>query len=135
MLIPTVYRYMTLAPRTVSPRDTMSTAHRLMREHGFRHLPVVDDGGALVGVLSDRDLHVTHPDHADPARAAVADVMTRCVASVTPGTPLDEAIDLMSTTRCQSVVVVAPRTGAVVGILTATDALWALTDLLRRHAA
>ena len=40
---------------TVRPRETARHAYRLMRDHRFRHLPVVEDG-RLVGVLSDRDL-------------------------------------------------------------------------------
>jgi acetoin utilization protein AcuB len=132
MLMPTVDRYMTLHPYTVVPSDPMSVAHRLMREHLFRHLPVIDDG-KLVGILSDRDLHLTQTALSDPNQVTVAEVMTTCVLAVTPETPLDEAIELMSTARCSSLVVMG-RTG-VAGILTATDALWALTDLLRREAA
>ena len=42
------------APTTMEVRD----AARVMREKGFRHLVVVDDAGALVGVFSMRDLVV-----------------------------------------------------------------------------
>ncbi len=133
MLMPTVSRYMTLNPSTVSPRDSMATAHALMRQHGFRHLPVVDDG-KLVGILSDRDLRLEKIQGcSDPEHVRAGDVMTKSVFAVTPETPLDEAIELMSTSRCGSLVAVG-KTG-VAGILTASDALWALTDLLRREAA
>jgi acetoin utilization protein AcuB len=130
--MPTVHRYMSLHPYTVSRRDSMSTAHRLMRAHGIRHLPVVDDG-VLVGILSDRDLRLGDTRDSDPDVVAVEQVMTNCVPSVTPEMPLDEAIELMSTERCSALVVI--NKAGVVGILTATDALFALTDLLRRNAA
>ena len=132
MLMPTVHRYMTLDPHTVSPRDSMSTAHRVMREQGIRHLPVVDDA-KLVGILSDRDLRLGELRSSDPDAIAVEEVMTTCVLAVAPNTPLDEAIELMSTARCSSLVVIGKD--GVVGILTASDALFALTDLLRRNAA
>ena len=131
MLMPTVHRYMTFDPYTVSARDSMTTAHRIMREHDIRHLPVVDDT-RLVGIVSDRDLRLRAVS-SDPDAIAVQEVMTTCVLSVTPHTPLDEAIELMSTARCNSLVVIGKD--GVVGILTASDALFALTDLLRRNAA
>lgn len=43
---------------TVSPSLEMLDAARLMREKAFRHLVVVDDNGALIGVFSMRDLVV-----------------------------------------------------------------------------
>ena len=46
---------MTADPETVTPEATVSDAWELMRERGVRHVPVVKDG-ALVGMLSDRDL-------------------------------------------------------------------------------
>jgi acetoin utilization protein AcuB len=133
MLMPTVSRYMTMHPHTVSPGDSMAKAHALMRQHGFRHLPVVEDG-RLLGILSDRDLRLEHiQDGSNPDAVRAEDVMTKSVIAVTPETPLDEAIELMSASRCSSLVVTG-KTG-VAGILTASDALWALTDLLRREAA
>lgn len=47
---------MTPQPVTVSPRDTVLTAIELMRDSRIRHVPVVEDDGELVGILSDRDL-------------------------------------------------------------------------------
>jgi CBS domain-containing protein len=47
---------MTSNPVTIGPRDNASDALELMRTHGFRHLPVVDDGRA-VGMVSVRDLY------------------------------------------------------------------------------
>jgi acetoin utilization protein AcuB len=131
--MPTVHRYMTSNPHTVSPGDLMSTAHHLMRGYAFRHLPVVDRG-KLVGIVDDRDLHLVDTRRStDPSQVTVEEAMTRSVLSVTPETPLDEAIELMSTSRCNALVVL-DKSG-VAGILTATDAFWALTDLLRRTAA
>ena len=48
--------WMTANPRTVSSSDSVEEALRRMLEGGFRHLPVVDAEGRLVGMLSMRDL-------------------------------------------------------------------------------
>jgi CBS domain-containing protein len=43
---------MTPDPVVVHPKDSISTAVRRMEEGGYRHLPVVNDKGTAVGVLS-----------------------------------------------------------------------------------
>ena len=44
---------MTRTPRTIGPEETLAAALELMRVHGFRHLPVVDND-APIGILSSR---------------------------------------------------------------------------------
>lgn len=51
-----VDRWMTPNPVTISAAAESDHALRTMIERGFRHLPVVDGGGRLVGMLSLRDL-------------------------------------------------------------------------------
>ena len=48
--------YMTPKPVTVNPKDSIWKALDMMIEYGIRHIPVVDDEGRLVGVVSMRDL-------------------------------------------------------------------------------
>lgn len=133
MLMPTVSRYMTPNPRTVAPTDPMTVAHAVMRERGCRHVPVVHDGN-LIGLLSDRDLHLLEAlRYESPDQVTAGEAMRPAAIVVAPDAPLDEVIERMSEERCGAVAVVG-KTG-VVGIFTATDALWALTDLLRREAA
>ncbi len=45
---------MTADPVTVSPKDSVRTAVKRMQKGGYRHLPVVDESGRPVGVLSAR---------------------------------------------------------------------------------
>jgi len=52
----TVGEYMTPGPIAVSPDTELDEARRLMSRHGARHLPVIDDHGRIVGMLSARDL-------------------------------------------------------------------------------
>ncbi len=46
---------MTPNPVAVFETTTLKDATRLVREHGFRHLPVIDNKGQVVGILSARD--------------------------------------------------------------------------------
>lgn len=52
----TVAEVMTGELVTISPDDDITHALRLMRDIGFRHLPVVESGGDIVGIVSTRDI-------------------------------------------------------------------------------
>jgi len=56
----TIQKYMTRALHTIGQEQTLDVAHTVMRQHGIRHLPVLE-GGKLVGLLSQRDLHSSRP--------------------------------------------------------------------------
>lgn len=47
---------MTKHPVTLKPDDPLSKAALVMGERGFRHIPIVDEEGRLVGIISSRDV-------------------------------------------------------------------------------
>src|SRR5262245_58277645 len=53
---PSMAEVMTPQPQTIGLDQTLDVAHRMMRENGIRHLPVLEHG-ELVGVLTQRDLY------------------------------------------------------------------------------
>lgn len=57
----TVGERMTRHPVTIKRTDPIKTALDRMKLGHFRHLPLVDDEGRLIGILSDRDLRFIHP--------------------------------------------------------------------------
>lgn len=61
--------WMTKDVITVDPETSMMRAAKLMKEKGIRRLPVVDDKGKIVGMLSDRDVK-----EASPSKATTLDV-------------------------------------------------------------
>jgi len=129
MLMPSVDRYMTREPYSISSGASLERARTMMGEHQIRHLPVIE-GDRLVGVVSERDVAVLRAvPGIDLAHVEIARVM-RPPVDVWGETPLDEVSELMSSNRTDCVVV---RGGhGVEGIFTAVDALHALADLLRR---
>jgi CBS domain-containing protein len=52
----TVAEIMTREPYTLGPDDTLTTARQLLAEHHIRHIPIVSAEGALLGVVSQRDV-------------------------------------------------------------------------------
>ncbi len=117
----TVAEHMTTGPLTIGPREPLATAHRLMRRHAIRHLPVME-AGRLVGVVSQRDLYLleTLPG-VDPKVEPVEEAMTEQPFSVAPDAPLADVVREMAALRYGCAVVM--EEGALVGIFTTTDAL------------
>jgi acetoin utilization protein AcuB len=119
--------------------DTLARgAAEMMRTRRVRHLPVVDRGGRLVGIVTDRDLRQVVFDPALQARAGgladalkavtVRDVMTWAVITVRPDTPLREAARIMREQKVGALPVV--QSGKVVGILSEVDVLDAFARAL-----
>src|SRR5690606_35431334 len=104
----------------------LRAADAIMNEHRIRHLPVLH-GGALRGVLTDRDLRLVEsfPD-VDLDRMTVEEAMTAEPFAVSPDAPLDEVTSEMAEKRYGCAVVVQNHN--VVGIFTTVDACQALTD-------
>jgi acetoin utilization protein AcuB len=123
-----VQDYMTKSPHTIGVALTLTDAKNLMRAYRIRHLPVLD-GGALVGIVSDRDIQLvaTRAD-VEEDEASVEEAMTQVPYTVTPTTPLEIAARHMSRHRLGSTVVVEGN--KVVGVFTTTDAMKALADVL-----
>lgn len=131
--IPTVQKFMTTQPHSIGREQTMAMAHKMMREHRFRHLPVLD-GGKLVGLLSDRDLHLIETlRDVDPSKVTVEDAMSTAPYSVAPDTPIDEVVTTMAEKKYGCAVIM--QNGKLVGILTTVDVCTAFAELLHSRLA
>jgi acetoin utilization protein AcuB len=132
---------MTPDPVAVTPDATVAEVWDLMREHGIRHVPVVQDR-ALVGVLSDRDLayldvgRLLMTEGADALqrelRTPVVKVMTRDVLHVDTEAELSDVVALMLEGKVGAIPVVRPGTREVTGIVSYVDVLRAVQDLLEQ---
>lgn len=127
-----VRQVMTARVHTLKPDHKVFAADEVMHWAHVRHVPVVDDQGALVGVLSDRDVlrvSVSAADHrvADAdrrqflTRVRVSEVMTPPAHVATPDTTVRQAAATMRTFHIDCLPVV--EHGRLVGIVTAFDLL------------
>lgn len=130
--MPPIERYMTSQPWVIAPGNSLAEAHGLMREHGIRHLPVVDRG-TLVGIVSEGDLRLVE-SFGVMRGARVHEAMTEPAYTVRGHTPVDEVVRVFSDRKYGSVVVVS-EDGAVEGIFTVVDACRVLADVLERTVA
>lgn len=137
---------MTAKPMTIDPEAPLETAVAVMRERGLRHLPVVDDAGRLVGIVTDRDIRsaIVGPAIAEYAsttdrgrlRALAGDlhdvrvghVMTWGALTTAPDALVAQAAAVMADARIGCLPVVESQ--QLVGILTEHDVLKALAATL-----
>ncbi len=130
-------------PFTIDPETPLGTAMDVMRTKELRHLPVVDEAGQLIGIITDRDLrHAAFaPAVAEYLSASaqrrirqigetlenlrVRDVMTWVVVTTHPNASLAHAALVMSERRVGSLPVV--ENGKLVGMLTERNVLRALS--------
>jgi acetoin utilization protein AcuB len=134
MLMPSISRYMSRQPKTIERGATLQEAHRMMREHLIRHLPVLENG-ALVGIVSRGDLHLMEAlPGAAPGELTVEEAMTSEVYGVGLDEPVDVVVETMASRKLGSAVVL-DRRGEVCGIFTTMDALQVLAEVLRRVTA
>jgi acetoin utilization protein AcuB len=141
-----VREVMTPNPITIDPQAPVGTAVAVMRERSLRHLPVVDDRGQLLGIVTDRDLRSVMlapaiDEYADAAERdrlralagelddiRVSHVMTWGALTTGPDAMLAQAAAVMADTRVGSLPVVEGQ--RLVGILTERDVLRALGTTL-----
>lgn len=125
--MPQIQKFMTTMPHTIGKEIPLKTALSMMREYRIRHLPV-QDGGKLVGVLTDRDLKLASA-FADGENLTVEEVMTPDPYTVTPDVPVDR-VALEMAERKFGCAIVQQGNGKVVGIFTAVDGLRILGETL-----
>lgn len=121
---------MTADPTTLKRNDKLTLADDIMRLGRVRHLPVVEDeGDALVGIVTQRDLfrdalaqalgYGRHAQRKILDTLSVKDVMNTDVVTTTPDTPLVEAARLLTQRKIGCLPVL--ENGRLVGIVTEGD--------------
>ena len=124
-----IENFMTRSVLTIGTKSPLTEAHRLMNDHAIRHLPVLE-GGRLVGMLSQRDLHLIETlKDVVPKEVRVEEAMSQDAYTVGPEAPLEDVAREMALHKYGSAVIVQGK--QVLGIFTTTDALRALDTVLR----
>jgi len=122
-----IYKHMTPSPHTIGRAQPLEVAQEMMLTHHIRHLPVLD-GGALVGILSERDVRLVESIAGTDAKTTlVEEAMTPEPYMVAADAPLRDVVEEMIAHKYGCAVVM--ERGHVVGIFTTIDALRALRDL------
>ena len=129
--------WMTPNPRTVTPDTPVLDAIKLLKDQGYRRLPVLE-ADRLVGIVTDKDLKDAMPSKATTlsvwelnyllSKLTVSEVMAKPVITVDADEPLEEAALLMEEYKVGGLPVLSE--GKLVGIITITDVLKAFIEVM-----
>ena len=135
-----VSRSMTRKVITVDPDKTVFEAQELMANNHIRHLPVIDQGQKLIGIVTDRDIRSALPynfikDSCSPEQReeicslTVKDIMTDDPITVSPTYTIQDALLMIQKSKVGALPVVEDD-GKLSGILSVRDLLRAFINVL-----
>ncbi len=120
------------SPVSVGPETQLAEVERILEQHGFNALPVVDEAEHLLGIVSSLDLlrafsfpeDTILPPLEKTLHIAVTAIMTTEVVTVTPLAPLTRVIERLVKTGNRSLPVV--EDDRLVGVVARRDVMMAL---------
>lgn len=132
-----IARYMKKEPVTVRPETTIAEVKEILAAKHFRHLPVVDENGRLLGMVTDRDVRSAYPSSVATGRqhreevlkighSPVCEIMSWDVVYLSPAATLDDALILLDRQKVGALPVVDEEQ-KVVGIFSIRDLIRAYT--------
>lgn len=105
-------------PITLRPDDTLAMASRMMAEHSIGGIPITDESGRLVGIITNRDMRFQTPDN-----RPISTVMTSTNLVTAPeGTNLEKAEEILMRYKIEKLPVVN-KDGILTGLITYKDIL------------
>ena len=135
-----VSRTMTSKVITIEKEANIFEAQEKMASNKIRHLPVVDDDGLLIGIVTDRDIRsaLPHSLFKDPDREIerdkikdlrIADIMTTQIKTIKPHDTIQDALLQIQELRVGALPVV-DKDGRLKGIISVRDLLRAFINVL-----
>ena len=137
----TVSKNMTINPVTTTPDMGVFEAFELMKNEGVQRLPVLDNDGNLVGIISEKNITSAAADREVSivefalllSKIKVGDVMTKEVITVSVDDPVELAARKMSDNDI-SILPVVDHNGKLVGVVSRSDLFRLLLELFgTRH--
>lgn len=131
---------MTKHPITIGYEDTIQKSSELMLEYRFRHLPVTDQNGNVIGILSDRDIQRAMETRHQGIEVElvlapgkkVKDFMSWPPHTVSNETSLIDVVTFMIQEKISALLVNSTKTGKTIGIVTSEDVLKEFLKYLKK---
>ncbi len=125
---------------TIGPDLTIGEAKRIMSENSIRHLPIIDDEGLLVGIVTDRDMRDAMPstlkkkaDYEETLAIIknykIQDIMTRDLLTIYPYYTIQDTLLVIQKKKVGALPVVDEE-GHLQGILSTRDLLTAFVNVM-----
>jgi CBS domain-containing protein len=126
-----VYYWMSPEPITVTPDTTLVEANKILRDYDIRRLPVVDENGNVVGIVTLGDIREASASGATSlnvwelnyllAKLKIKEVMAPNPITVYFTDTIAKATNLMLENKVSGLPVVDPARGTLLGIITETN--------------
>src|SRR5215218_5331757 len=107
---------MIVEPVTLPPTALVADALELMARYKVSGIPITDDDGRLVGILTNRDLRFEH----DVSQSVSALMTARALVTAPVGTTLEEAADILHRHKIEKLPIV-DSDGVLKGLITVKD--------------
>lgn len=104
---------------TLQPHDSVKRAAELMHTHDIGALPIVNEEGALLGIVTDRDIVIRHVRMGGDGAVRITEVMTPNPYTIHPDASAREAAKIMSERQVRRLPVV--ENSRLVGIIAVKD--------------
>jgi acetoin utilization protein AcuB len=133
---------MTSDVATIGPDQLVADAAQMLEDRSVRRLPVLDEEGQLIGIVTDSDIREAEtagsvlssyePD-LDPRWLTVADIMTSEVVTIGPNATVGELVTVLIENKVGGVPVVEadphfPKQHRLIGIVSETDIFTMIAD-------
>ena len=119
---------------SVAPDDKTLSVARVLTERGIGAALVRDASGALLGIISERDIVRGMANQGQGTTQLPAEkLMTRDLVTVTPQTSVNEAMEVMTRRRVRHLPVL--ENGQLVGLVSIGDLVKARIDEVEHEAA
>lgn len=124
----------------ITPETSLAEAKELMEKGNFRHLPVVDADGKLVGIVTDRDMRDAHPSSLlddesyqktldKVLKHTIGEIMTAKPITVAPYYTLQDTLLIIGKKKVGALPVVDEE-GYLKGIMSTRDLLRAFVNIM-----
>lgn len=134
-----IKQYMSSPALTILPTTTIPEARALLRVRNFRHLPVADEEGVLLGIVTDRDLRSAYPSTVldeeniqvrlgELQQTPVSAIMSPASFTLTTEASIDDALIILHRENIGALPVV-DQSGRILGIFSIRDLIGAYRKL------
>ncbi len=113
--------YMTKTTMTMNFKNSILDIAKKMLTENISSIPITDDEGAIIGILTERDMVKIVANELHPGGISAMSLMSFPTVKVKKKASIEEAARIMATKKLRHLIVEDTYTDDVVGIITSTD--------------
>ena len=113
--------YMNTTTVTMNFKSSVLDIAKKMLAENISSVPITDDEGEIVGILTERDMIKIIANELPPSGISAMSLMSFPTVMVKKNAPIEEAAKIMTTKKLRHLIVQDTYSNDVVGIITATD--------------